>query len=68
MNKENYSHLLEDQTLCHDLSDADVAGHHDLSDLASENGHASLNSCLNDGNLWGETVATVAAQLLGDDQ
>jgi hypothetical protein len=52
-----------DTTLCHDLSEAQIEGHHPLCDLASEAGYASLRSLLNDLNLWGATVAEVAKLL-----
>ena len=64
--KTEYAHLLNDQTLCCDLTESQITGHHDLYDLATEDGHASLKSCLNDGNRWGDTVAEVAADLIGD--
>jgi hypothetical protein len=62
--KTKYSHLLSDQTPCYELSNSDIEGHHDLCDLAKAEGHASLHSCLNDWNAWGETVAEVTAMLL----
>ena len=61
--KTKYSHLLLDETPCYELSKSDIEGHHDLCDLAKADGHASLRSCLNDWNAWGETVAEVAAML-----
>lgn len=55
--------LLNDMTLCCDLTEAQIEGHHPLYDLATENGHASLRSLLNDQNLWSETVGNVARRL-----
>ena len=48
---------------CFELTDSDIEGHHVLSDLVKAEGHASLRAFLNDGDLWGRTVAEVAESL-----
>jgi hypothetical protein len=50
----------DDNVFCYELTDQEIEGHHYLSDLAKAEGHASLRSCLNDGDHWGRTVAEVA--------
>lgn len=62
--KNDYAAALKDSTLCCELTETQIEGHHDLSDLASKAGHASLRSCLNDGDLWGKTVREVAEMLI----
>ena len=65
MTTTDYTHLLNNETFCFDLTDSDVAGHHDLCEIVKEDGHCSLKSYLNDNNAWGKTVAEVAKEILG---
>jgi hypothetical protein len=60
----SYSHLLSDNTPCHDIDVSGSASEHELGQLARLNGHASLRSCLNDYNAWHLTVGEVAEILL----
>ena len=56
--------LLNDKTICHEIDTSGTALEHDLGQLATHNGHASLTSCLNDCNAWGNQVREVAAWLI----
>jgi hypothetical protein len=60
LTKNDFRHLLNDQSLCHDIDTSGSASEHELGDLARLDGHASLTSCLNDWNAWGLTVGEVA--------
>jgi len=44
---------------CYELTQPELEGHSELSDLARECGYSSLRSCLNDHNMWGADVEVV---------
>lgn len=64
MTPEQIEALLSDETHIFNLSQTEIQSHHPLCALAREAGHATVTSCLNDGNLWGWTVSEVAGLLL----
>ena len=64
MKISDYTHLLADHTLCTDIESSGSASQHELGDLATLAGHASLQSCLNDMPGWGLTVAQAAQVLM----
>ena len=66
--KQDYSHLLADNTPCFGISTTGSASEHELGELACLDGHASLTSCLNDMNAWGMTVAQVAEMLISNGE
>lgn len=63
MNKPNTDRLKTDRTPIFELSDNDIQGHHELCDLATGYGHATLTSCLNEWNMWGSSVGELAELL-----
>ena len=64
----DYSHLLDDDTLCTDIDSSGSSSQHELGELAELCGHASLTSCLNDMAGWGMTVAQVAQVLMSTEE
>jgi hypothetical protein len=64
MKKEILIKLLNDKTICHEIDTSGSASEHELGQLATSSGYASLTSCLNDLNAWGKQVGEVAAWLV----
>lgn len=64
--KNDYRHLLADNTHCCDIDTSGSALEHELGDLARLDGHASLSSCLNEWNAWDRTVGEVATMLISE--
>ena len=55
--------ITADTTPCYALTEAELAGHHPLCDLATADGHATLCAGLNANHWWNKTVAEVALEL-----
>lgn len=62
--KIDYTHLLNDHTLCFEIDTSGTASEDELGDLVRSQGYSSLTSCLNDLNLWDKTVAQVVKIIL----
>jgi hypothetical protein len=67
LTKNDFRHLLEDQTPCYEIDTSGSATEHELGELARLDGHASLTSCLNEWNAWGRTVSQVADLIINTE-